>query len=205
MLKIIAIAMASAFGASGAVQTHTFKVDPKAPVGTYVDDATLIAAFPSLEGAGKRLGTCINPMFIPASGYISFTPTVTGAHAALENRLNCTLMKPEELSCSDQPANERKVMFDKDPSLSFHVDPSVDADTAVAIARAFEEDAIVFPNERSRPIVKRLPFRDIRRAGNGYEVGSSDCGCTFIAIIEKRSVGAKLQFSVREVKQNLCI
>jgi hypothetical protein len=190
-----------------AATDFSFHVDPAA-MGAYdqplyVDDATLKAAIPSLNGAGARLSTCINSMTFPASGYIEFTPTVTGMHSATSNRLLCALPDPENIECHAVPDDARRVAFDTDASRYFHLGGGIDLQEALEIVRAFEHGRVEIP-DGSQPMVNGLPLREVARKGDHVQVGFGDCGCRREMSVTRRRVAGRWVVSGKIVSE-ICI
>jgi len=192
--------------ASADAASFTFKIDPTAndarEVPLYVDDATLTSVIPSLQQGDVRMTTCINRNVTPAQGYIEFAPTPTGPHRANANRLLCTVADPGHLDCSEQSEDERKVVFDEDPSTYFRLGNATDLDTALAIARAFDRGEVDFP-DGNRSMVERLPPREIAAQGDHFLVSFGDCGCSREVEVTRRQVANRWIVSAKITKQ-LC-
>ncbi|MBS0514879.1 MAG: hypothetical protein JSS16_05360 [Proteobacteria bacterium] len=184
--------------------TFTFPVDHSAtdhgqPL--YVSDQTLISTIPSLKGTARRLLTCINPMFIPTSGTIEFAPVVTGDHLAQAKILNCQLKTPETLTCSDEEATGRPVVFDNESSESFALAPGTKMDEALEVFRAFRGSKAEYADEKAQPWIKGMPLRRIAREGAHYIVSFSDCGCSNNQVVEQRAG----RFVVVKTRNGICI
>jgi hypothetical protein len=207
MRILAAIFFCCVFPAAAAERSYEFPIDPNAksffgqPL--YVDDATLKAAIPSLRAAGDRLSTCINSMFVPASGYIDFAPTVAGSltHWAIAHRLLCSANKTT-LTCTE-PQKPWSVAFDDDPAQFFEVGAGVDLQDALSIDRAFRSGEVQYPPGLSRH--KGLPLRRIKRDGSAYEVSFSDCGCNTRWSVELRRANRDAKVVAIKLLQDICV
>ncbi|HEX7914142.1 hypothetical protein [Rudaea sp.] len=184
--------------------TFSFPVDHSAadhgqPL--YVADQTLITAIPSLKGATHRMSTCINPMFIPASGQIEFVPVPTGDHLAQAKVLNCQLKTSETLTCNDDGAVDHPVVFDKEPSKSFVLVSGTGMDEALDVFRAFRDRKIEYASDKAKPWINDMPLRQIARKAQQYIVSFSDCGCSNSQVVEKRAD----KFVVVETRNGICV
>src|SRR5689334_5401447 len=135
MRSVATICCCMLMTATAMAKSYEFPVDPKAMAAKghrlYVDDASMKAVIPSLRDAGDRLSTCINPMFIPASGYIDFAPTVTGPHTAQAHRLICSTDNVT-LTCTE-PEDSQSVVFDSVLADAFQLAPSIDLQDALNV------------------------------------------------------------------------
>jgi len=169
----------------------------------YVSDVAIRAAIPSFRDAGPRVGTCINSMFIPASGYIDLLPKITGVNRARLFRLDCSLGKDEKLTCSDSRADPN-VVFDTDPRDYFWLKPDVELDVALQIYRGFRNSTVEYPSGKERWI-NGLPLRSIERQGDSYVAGFSDCGCSESWRVERRIVAGKPRIVAIEPLNGICV
>jgi len=187
--RLLALAALPPLTALGAA--FTFPQNPAAVDATgrplYVDDATLIHSIPALNGAGKRLRTCLTSMTLPQSGYIEFMPTVTGAHSASSNRLQCEAESAESITCTEPDDADRAVVFDADPSEYFRLGPNTDLDEALEIARAFRNESVDYGAGEKR-FFATLPLREIAKKGTAFSVHFSDCGCHETIRVERQLV-----------------
>jgi len=169
----------------------------------YVSDAAIRAAIPSFKDAGPRIGTCINSMFIPASGYIDLMPKITGTHHARLFRLDCSLGKTNNVACSESRADP-DVVFDTDPHEYLWLESGVELEVALDIYRAFRDKQVEFPPGKERWI-KGLSLRSLKRQGDSYVAGFSDCGCNESWVVERRLAAGKSRIFAIKPGQAICI
>ena len=204
MRRVIVGLFCSVASTFAGAATFTFPVDHSAtehgqPL--YVSDRILISTIPSLKGTERRLLTCINPMFIPASGTIEFVPVVTGGHLAQAKVLNCQLNTPETLTCNDEGAVDHSLVFDNEPGGSFALAPGTKIDEALEVFRAFRDRKIEYASDKARPWIGGMPLRQIARKGGQYVVSFSDCGCSNNQVVEKHAS----KFVIVETRNGICV
>lgn len=194
------VAMAMVAAATPAVATYEFPIDPSA-VGAdghplYVGDAAIATAIPGYAQLGARIGSCMSGMTIPRMLYVAYQPTVTGAHTALSNTLECEQSEDREtLACRPHMAAS-SVVFDVDAVHYFALGAGTDLENALEVYRAYRDGRIAFADPE-QPHFKTLPVRQISTEGELFLIEIGDCGCSETLEVVRQRDGDRPDFSGR--------